>query len=225
MTATSIATREADSLSTAEFSALRTATQDFVRQYMSRYDASHDYAHIQRVHALALRLAASHPSPLDLQLVSLSALLHDVGDHKYTSATTTTTPVQDFLLAASCPPALARAVQTITASVSYSKESQNPDSVAEVLARYPELAVVQDADRIDALGAVGVARCFVFGGVKSPERGLEGSVEHFGEKLLKLEALMKTAAGREIARERTRRIEVFWTWWKEENTLAEDEAL
>jgi uncharacterized protein len=219
--ATSIAVRQAYTLSDAAFETLRIATQGFVREYMSRFDPSHDYAHITRVHALALRLAATSPTPLNPHIVSLSALLHDVGDHKYTDTTAAAASAEECLLSVGCPAGLAMAVQTVTAAVSFSKESENPARVQEVLNVYPELAAVQDADRLDALGAVGIARCFVFGGVKRPQCGLQGSVEHFGEKLVKLEGMMKTDAGREIARERTRRIEEFWRWWKEE--VGEDE--
>ena len=107
-------------------------------------------------------------------------------------------------------------MRTVTNHVSFTNEAKDPESVRRVLAVYPELAVVQDADRLDAIGAVGIARCFVFGGVKRPLRGLEGSVEHFDEKLVKLEEMMKTAKGREIARVRTERIVEFQKWWRDE---------
>lgn len=86
----------------------------------------------------------------------------------------------------------------------------------EVLKVYPELAVVQDADRLDAIGAVGIARCFAFGSAKKPERGLEGCVDHFEDKLARLEGMMKTEMGKEMARERTRRIKEFERWWRDE---------
>ena len=209
---------------------------------MSRFDPSHDFAHVQRVARLAQRLAsvpaASPPAEtqtqsqahqqLDSNIVALAALLHDVGDHKCVdpataiptpsplSAGAVARPVEAFLLSAGAPAALARGVQTVVTHVSFSHESGNPDAVCRVLAVYPELGVVQDADRLDALGAVGLARCFAFGAAKMPQRGLGGCVDHIDDKLVRLEPLMKTAAGRALARERTRRVVEFQRWWLDE---------
>lgn len=68
----------------------------------------------------------------------------------------------------------------------------------------------------DSIGAVGIGRLFTYGGAKAPHRGMGGSVDHMGEKLYKLEAMMKTAAGKEMARVRTERLRVFESWWDEE---------
>ena len=85
------------------------------------------------------------------------------------------------------------------------------------IAEIPELAIVQDADRLDALGAVGIGRAFIYGGARpAPDEGIEKAVHHFGEKLLRLEALMKTESGRTMARVRTARVRAFVEWWKDE---------
>lgn len=91
---------------------------------------------------------------------------------------------------------------------------------------YPELGIVQDADRLDAIGAVGIGRCFTFLGAKGKGKGkgkgdgeeweLENAIRHFGEKLERLEGMMKTESGREMARVRTERLRVFKGWWEEE---------
>lgn len=203
--------------------------QAFVEEYMSHYDASHDYAHIRRVLSLAhLILAkerarasasASPPPAYNTTLVTLGALLHDVGDKKYPLPPTqsATTLVRDTLLARGATPALAATVQDLVLHVSFSAEKKShPGVVQQKIAAIPELAIVQDADRLDAIGAVGVARCFAFAGAKGAG-GLEGAVAHFGEKLELLEGMMKTGAGREMARERTERLRVFRGWWKSEN--------
>ncbi|KAI9825491.1 MAG: hypothetical protein M1826_006987 [Phylliscum demangeonii] len=95
----------------------------------------------------------------DANIVMLAALLHDVGDPKYLSpGQDGTRQAADFLTSANAPRDLADTVQEIVNAVSFSGEAKNPAAVAEVLARHPELGPVQDADRLDALGAVGVAR-------------------------------------------------------------------
>ena len=120
-----------------------------------------------------------------------------------------------------------------------------------VMLRQPELAIVQDADRLDAIGAIGIARCFTYGGAASsvtrkpslsggnvagtrmsastagggggyyvstnPGRSLQESMDHFGEKLLRLEGMMKTPEGKRLARVKTQRLRVFQEWWNEEN--------
>lgn len=74
---------------------------------------------------------------------------------------------------------------------------------------------MQDADRLDALGAVGIGRAFTFGGARG-DRGMRGTVDHFQQKLERLEGMMKTDEGRRMAGERMRRVEVFKGWWEEE---------
>lgn len=87
---------------------------------------------------------------------------------------------------------------------------------------------MQDADRLDAIGAVGIARTFTYLGSQGEKRKeksdqkpweLEESIEHFGDKLEKLGGMMKTDTGKEIARERTRRLKVFKEWWVDETAL------
>ncbi|KAI3395698.1 hypothetical protein diail_996 [Diaporthe ilicicola] len=197
----------------------------YVKEYMSHYDASHDYSHIQRVLRLALLILekesqseASTRTTYDKTLLTLGALLHDVGDRKYLlPGQDSTTLVRDVLLERGCPTALAEQVQDLVLHVSFSSEKKDPQRVMSKVASIPELAIVQDADRLDAIGAVGIARCFTFGGAKMSERGLGGCVDHFEEKLELLEGMMKTQTGRQLARERTERLKVFRGWWENEN--------
>ncbi|KAK3360180.1 hypothetical protein B0T25DRAFT_515538 [Lasiosphaeria hispida] len=191
----------------------------YVKDFMQNYDASHDWNHIQRVVGLARYIysKSENQADLDLRIIHLAALLHDVGDHKYLppSAASDPTPITTLLLSLSCPPSLAVTLQTICLGVSFSSEVKDPARVAALVARHPELAVVQDADRLDALGAVGLARMFTFGGAKGA-RDLQGSVDHVDEKLVKLEDMCKTEVGRGLARERTERLRLFQGWWTEE---------
>ena len=102
-----------------------------------------------------------------------------------------------------------------------------------VLDQHPELGIVQDADRLDAIGAIGVGRTFAFTGAKMPGRSMTETIEHFHDKLERLHCMMKvcihtdkqprpqltplqTNTGKQLARERTDRLETFRRWWDEE---------
>lgn len=198
---------------------------------MSHYDASHDYKHIQRVLGLAQLIlgkerarittssqAQGPPVRYDETLVTLGALLHDVGDKKYLQpGQDANTLVRNILLDRGAPALLADKVQDLVLHVSFSTEKTDPQKIQDKIVSIPELAIVQDADRLDAIGAVGIARCFTFGGAKGRGDGLDGAVEHFKEKLELLEAMMKTCTGKELAKKRTARLIVFRDWWESEN--------
>lgn len=206
--------------------ALIASVTEYVKEYMSHYDPSHDFKHIERVlrlsHViLAQERLAPSPAPLDETLVTLGALLHDVGDRKYLQpGQDPSTLVRDVLLARACPPALADRVQDLVLHVSFSAEQKDPARTRAKVAALPELAVVQDADRLDALGAVGIGRCFAFTGAKDlAGTGLDGAVAHFVDKLERLEGMMKTACGKQLAGERTKRLRTFREWWESEVEL------
>ncbi|KOS20224.1 Uncharacterized protein ESCO_006204 [Escovopsis weberi] len=205
----------------------------YVRDYMQRYDPSHDFNHIRRVVRTAQAIYAAEEEKkgdgeepgrrLSLSLVTLAALMHDVGDRKYIEAgQDATTLVRDALLSLGCAAAVAEAVQAVCSGVSYSGEARDPGRVRAVLAAHPELGVVQDADRLDALGAVGVGRAFAFGAARGQTLG--ASVGHFDEKLLRLEGMMKTETGRRMARERSERLRMVREWWREETEGVEEEV-
>lgn len=129
----------------------------FIEVYMSKFDGSHDYTHIERVvsiaHAIYAELAATSPH-LDRNLITLCALLHDVGDRKYLQpGEDCETMVLNLLLSFGADLELAEKCQAICGGVSYSSELKDGEKVKVLVAKYPELAVVQDADRLDAIGA------------------------------------------------------------------------
>jgi HD superfamily phosphodiesterase len=130
--------------------------------------------------------------------------------------------VRDALLDNGATPALSQKVQTIVSHVSYSTEIKNPLLTLRLIHEdgYPELAIVQDADRLDALGAVGIGRCFTYLGAKGrggdAEWELSEVIAHFGEKLERLEGMMKTDSGRHMAKVRTWRLKEFRRWWEDE---------
>jgi uncharacterized protein len=200
----------------------------YVEEYMNQFDGSHDFSHIRRVLGTSHQIYSQIPKtsvedslnnakqPLDLEVITLCALLHDVGDRKYLKeGENQKTLVQDLLLSFGAEAELAKKVQTICLAVSYSEEKKDPAYVQDLIAKYPELAVVQDADRLDAIGAVGIGRVFTYGGARTT-RGMEGSIDMTEIKLFELKGMMKTGPGREIARERTERLRIFRGWWDEE---------
>lgn len=208
-----------------ESSELYLGVYKYVEQYMSRYDASHDFSHVVRVlalakHILAGELKANPWKKFHKQAVVLAALLHDVGDKKYIQpGENAEHMIEDLLAKNGCPPRFVAKVALIVEHVSYSSEMKRPQLVKAIIGAHPELAIVQDADRLDAIGAVGIGRTFAYGAVKDPERGLQGSIEHFTDKLENIESMMKTETGKQLARERTQRLKEFRRWWEEENAL------
>jgi uncharacterized protein len=123
--------------------------------------------------------------------------------------------VYNLLLSLSAPSELAHKVQRIVNGVSYTNEARNPSAIASLVAEIPELGVVQDADRLDAIGAVGIGRVFTFGGAKT-KRPMQSSMDLVDLKLLKVEAAMKTEPGRKMAKERTLQLRMFQEWWNED---------
>ncbi|CAI6328098.1 unnamed protein product [Periconia digitata] len=200
----------------------------YVHGYMSSpdHDSSHDYHHILRVVSNANRLLAlekeQNPSQeYNVPALFLAALLHDVGDHKYAApGEDVKNLVSTILQARGADADLATRVQTVVKHVGYSNESKDPQSVINVLKKYPELAIVQDADRLDAIGAVGIARCFSFSAAKLKEQPMSVAIEHFHEKLFLLAGMMKTGAGKELAERRKRVLEEFAAEFGEESKLS-----
>lgn len=175
-----------------------------VREEMEKNDCSHDWQHIQRVTKLALHLASS-VKEVDVFVVELGALLHDLNDHKYAARF----DISSILLSFGVSQEVVRQVVHITENVSYSKQMAKISAdEKEVLTE--ELKCVRDADRLDALGAVGIARCCAFTAIKHQRlynvNDFEGDgktvVGHFYEKLFNLPDLMCTELGRQMAQER-----------------------
>ncbi|RFU76156.1 hypothetical protein TARUN_6098 [Trichoderma arundinaceum] len=194
--------------------ALVAKVTDYIKVYMANYDPSHDYSHIKRVVHVAQTIQAQVPNT-NRDIVTLAALLHDVGDRKYLKpGEDASRMIFTALTSMGASEALAEKIQIICLGVSYSSEIKDVARVQALIKEHPELAVVQDADRLDAIGAVGIGRAFTFGGAKG--RALDDSIGHFEEKLLKLETMMKTDVGREMARERTERMRLMRQWFLEE---------
>ena len=164
---------------------------EYIRGLFQGNSGGHDAEHTLRVYRNAL-LIASQEQNCDLEIVSLAALLHDVDDHKLFH-TDNNANARSFLAEHGISETKIDLICDAINSVSF---SQNRDRKPETI----EGKIVQDADRLDALGAIGIARTFAYGGEHG--RSLESSVQHFHDKLLLLKDQINTASGRKMAEER-----------------------
>jgi uncharacterized protein len=189
-------------------------TIDFVKQTLAGAEAGHDWFHIERVYKTAC--AINEIEQGDEMIVKLAALLHDIADSKFNGGDEEIGPriAGEFLTTLDLPQDTIIHVQQIIKNLSYKA------SLGTVDFHSKELNIVQDADRLDAIGAIGIARAFTYGGFKNrvlynPEippalnmtkeayKSSEApTINHFYEKLLLLKDLMKTDAGRSIAQKR-----------------------
>ena len=198
-----------------------TKIKSFSQEYMKQFDGSHDFYHVLRVRHLALQIYEQEKDRciLDPLIIEIAALMHDVGDYKYKDPLDKRT-CSDIIIEAltkecSCPPEIAQKVAHVIQYVSFTKEkSMDAQEYSQILSKTPEIKCVQDADRLDAIGAIGVGRTFMFGGAK--KRTIQDTLDHFDEKLLHLHTLMKTDTGKSMAVERTRRLEQFKQWMDSE---------
>lgn len=197
------------------------ATASYVKSELQSAEGGHDWFHIERVWRNAKLLAETET--VDRLVVELAALLHDIADSKFHAGDEEIGPrkAKDFLEALSVHQSVTDHVVQIVRHVSF-----KGGNVA-VSFHSPELAVVQDADRLDALGAIGIARAFNYGGFKNRElynpamppnlrmtkqeykTSNAPTINHFHEKLLLLKDRMNTATGRKWAAERHQFMETF----------------
>lgn len=197
-------------------------TVTFVKEHLANAEVGHDWWHIERVWKNAKRIAEGEN--VDTLIVELGALLHDIADQKFHNGDEEIGPqtARTFLEGNGLNEDTVDHVENIVRHISY-KNSLVGDQWMS-----PELAVVQDADRLDALGAIGVARTFTYGGYKGrvlhdptiapnmdmsvdeyKKSGSQTTLNHFYEKLFKLKGLMNTETGKKLAEERHRFMEAY----------------
>jgi len=196
-------------------------TAIFVKQELHKAESGHDWWHIHRVWQLAKRIGADEKA--DMLVVELGALLHDIADAKFYDGDEELGPVKarQFLSSLGVSYEIIDQISYIIRYVSYRT------SLAEKITPTKELAVIQDADRLDAIGAIGVARAFSYGGHKGREfynpnidpklemtkeeykNNNAPTINHFYEKLLKLQDMMNTKTGRKLAHGRHKFMETF----------------
>ena len=200
-------------------------TIPFVKEQLKDAEGGHDWFHIQRVYKNALLIADNEDC--NLQIVQLGVLLHDIADSKFhpdaSGGDETIGPkiAKDFLEKENVDSETIQHVLNIIENVSYKGDN------FEKKFHSKELEIVQDADRLDAIGAIGIARAFNYGGFKNramynpdiaPKMKMSKeeykaseapTINHFYEKLLLLKDKMNTETGKKIAQERHRFMESF----------------
>jgi uncharacterized protein len=207
-----------------------TNTISFVKKELKNAEGGHDWFHIERV--LKNTLLISKDEKVDIFIVSLAALLHDIADPKFYNGDETIGPkkANEFLTNQNVNKEIIQHVVNIIQHISY----KNSFDKASKKFTSIELKVVQDADRLDAIGAIGIARCFNYGGFKNrslydPEiipnlnmtkedykKTTAPTINHFYEKLLLLTAQMNTASGKKIAAQRHDFMEIYLTQFYDE---------
>ncbi len=201
-------------------------TEQYVKKYLSGVESGHNWWHIYRVRNIAMHIFSIEERG-DPFIIEMSSLLHDIGDYKIESENDTD-HLRGFLDALRLEEKQRDMITYIIDHISF-RASFGPE-----YERLSELDVVQDADRLDAIGAIGVARAFNYGGSRGHEIynpymepreyktsgeyiGSDSStINHFFEKLLKLKDIMNTETGKKIAEARHRYMEVFLEQFMEE---------
>lgn len=191
-----------------------TDTITFVKAELSNAEAGHDWFHIERVWKISQKIALEEQA--DIFVVELAALLHDIADSKFHNGDEEIGPAKagEFLHSLSISSEIIFHVQQIIRHMSFKSGSDDLKFTSK------EMEVVQDADRLDALGAIGIARTFTYGGYKNRalynpkitpnlhqskeeyKNANTPTINHFYEKLLLLKDKMNTETGRNMANER-----------------------
>jgi uncharacterized protein len=193
----------------------------FVKQKLENAEGGHDWFHIERVYKNAILIAKDEKC--DEIVVKLGALLHDIADSKFHNGDETVGPkvAREFLESQNVPEEIISHVINIIENISFKGGNFDKKFTSK------ELEIVQDADRLDAIGAIGIARTFNYGGFKNrqlynPEilpnltmskeeykNSESPTLNHFYEKLLLLKDKMNTETGKKIAQERHIYMETF----------------
>lgn len=205
-------------------------TIKFVKETLADAEGGHDWWHVYRVWKMSVTLSKDEPT--NMQVVQLGALLHDIADSKFHGGDETigSRKAREFLLSQKVDEDTICHVEMIIKNISF-----KGGSFTQKL-RSPELDIVQDADRLDAMGAIGIARTFNYGGYKNREMynpdiqpnlnmtkeeykaSNAPTINHFYEKLLLLKDKMNTVKGRAIAEQRhqymVNYLEEFYCEWE-----------
>ncbi|HNV95828.1 MAG TPA: HD domain-containing protein [Bacteroidales bacterium] len=207
-------------------------TIEFVKRELSDSEGGHDWWHCYRVWGMSKKIAESED--VKMEVVELAALLHDIADSKFYDGNEEVGPQKayDFLTSMGVDENIKNEVIDIIRKISFKNK-------ASVLEKSKALQIVQDADRLDAIGAIGIARAFNYGGYKNrslynpdikPNLNMSKeeyknttapTINHFYEKLLLLKDMMNTKKAKQIAENRHRFMQVyleqFYKEWETED--------
>jgi uncharacterized protein len=186
--------------------------EKFVKEYLSGYDSGHDWWHIARVRDMAVHIHEVEKKGNNT-IIEFGALMHDLGDSKFKKLDDPDSGevISEFLQSLGIDNLQITEVVRINRYISFSSHEK-------ISKMSDEFMIVQDADRLDAIGAIGIARAFSYGGFRNnpiyiPDEISSGSsrstIGHFHDKLLKLKDMMNTPTGRKIAEERHKFLERF----------------
>ncbi|HNW98082.1 MAG TPA: HD domain-containing protein [Bacteroidales bacterium] len=196
-------------------------TENFVKANLQNAEGGHDWLHTERVRKMALYISEKENS--DNFIVELAALLHDIADAKFHNGDENIGPqkAKEFLKTLNVNEKIISEVENVVRYVSFKSENNLYKNKTK------EFLVVQDADRLDAMGAIGIARAFNYGGFKNREmynpeikpnlnmskeeykKSNAPTINHFYEKLLLLKNLMNTDTAKLIAEQRHQFMEIF----------------
>ena len=197
-------------------------TKIFVKETLKHAEGGHDWFHTERVYKNALLI--SKTEAVDIFVVQLGALLHDIADSKFHDGDETLglQMAREFLFKRNVDSSVIEHVVNIIKHISFKNSLDGKSSFTS-----KELEVIQDADRLDAIGAIGIARCFNYGGFKNrplydpsipPNSNMtkedyktssSPTLNHFYEKLLLLKDKMNTKTGKQIAQNRHQFMELY----------------
>jgi len=198
-----------------------TLTINFVKEKLEGAEAGHDWFHIERVWKLSKKIAEKEGG--NLEVIELSALLHDIADPKFHNGDETLALKisQNFLEEIHVNAELIEQVLFVIKNISFKNRAEAPENPSL------ELQIVQDADRLDAIGAIGIARTFQYSGARNQpiydptlsvrgqmtreeyRHGKSSAINHFYEKLLQLKDGLHTQTAKEVAEKRHALMEQF----------------
>ena len=198
------------------------ATKTFVKDTLKDAEGGHDWFHIERVYNNALLIAKTED--VDAVVIQLGALLHDIADSKFHAGDESVGPklAREFLFKHNVDSVIIEHIVNIIKHISFKNSLDGHSKFSS-----KELEVIQDADRLDAIGAIGIARCFNYGGFKNRplydpdikpnlnmskeeyKTSFSPTINHFYEKLLLLKSQMNTKTGKQIAEKRHQFMEIY----------------
>lgn len=181
-------------------------TDEWVKKFMENYDNSHDYNHVIRVKNMALKIADNENlNNLDKFKIILSSLTHDIADNKYTNDLNEQERLLKIFFKDKLNTELLNDIIYVACNTSLSKEIENIEKIDN---NNIILKCVQDADRIDSLGSIGISRYFIYG-IKKKNSNMEQIINNLKNRTKIIKKFIKTSYGKKIAKKKYKIIKKF----------------